>query len=244
MKYFIVLFVTIITTFVLADELNPRLGKEIDLYERDYFGLFPWEDKFESATFKYVRNDSIIFTINKNDDTNYEFGIPKNYMSLFNYYIENYEGFGDKFSDLPLQTQSQWEYFKDAYLDYDYNFEKAKLVKYRTIGNEEVVEPDLRLLYADDEYVYLYRGQKYYNFENIESKILPIKVTDLTTLKINYFFFIYNIYDINGSLESYEEYYKKISEKDAFAKKSDSSKPFLPKEFKELIDRIKTSNSN
>jgi hypothetical protein len=38
-------------------------------------------------------------------------------------------------------------------------------------------------------------------------------------------------------LEEYSDYYKKISEKDAFSKKSDSSKPFLPKELKELIKK-------
>ena len=90
-----------------AQSYEKRIGKTLDGYEREYYGLLPRVDKFESAAISTDTGGNITFLATSTEGKTSKLVYDKRFKQVFDYYILNYEAIGRQaldFNAKDLQT--------------------------------------------------------------------------------------------------------------------------------------------
>ena len=127
--------------------VSPRIGSEIDSYEKDYFALFRYARQFKGAEFYTDGDASKVFckaTYSKEPQSDKKavfidtiFVFSASDMKTLQYFFENYElinnansGFGETFN---------WKAFpKDFFYIYDYSTQNRQMLQIRTKDVKEI----------------------------------------------------------------------------------------------------------
>ena len=83
-----------------AQSYEKRIGKTLDGYEREYYGLLPRVDKFESAAISTDTGGNITFLATSKEGKTTKLVYDNRFKQVFDYYILNYEAIGRSEIDL------------------------------------------------------------------------------------------------------------------------------------------------
>jgi hypothetical protein len=185
MKNLLVIFLIALPIFVYSQgsgliELHPRIGDTLTLEKRDYFGLFPNIEQFNSATLQKTSGKEYVFNISFADRI-YQKVVDDSVVVALRYYIDNYE-------DLINQNRTPDKKF-ERYLIPDFvtistfyrtNIQKLKI---KLLDKSEIEE---YLVYHNDSCLILSNKNNVNSFRNLSDfRIINFNEID-TAFNIKY----------------------------------------------------------
>ncbi len=179
----LILFILLLSNLNLFSqyEISPRIGNEIDKYERNYFGLFPSIKNFVSVKFSIPSDQKVTITITKSEnsgliDTSFSIGIKS--IDNLVIYIEGFELCRKK------EREVNWNVFNglaspNYALISEINF--GTNVKIITKNNQSYFG---RLLFVSDSSIVVFQGNTNYEWKKFKENSKVIKVIDLESITI------------------------------------------------------------
>lgn len=194
MKITAIAFIISIFIFTqLNAQITPRVGIEIDKNEREYFGLFPKIDNFQSAVLRKENDTSFGFKINYTKDsltldTLYVLNLKA--ISTLNKFIENYEEIcvTDDIFSYPLDWILIVKDLIRLRIMYDNPDDEISIF----LNSGEYIESSL--LYFTDNQLVLWPQDSVYNWESYQKYIRNILFKDIQSVKYKCCLFQEDVY--------------------------------------------------
>ena len=203
-------------------ELSPRIGSEMDLYERNYFRVFMKVDSFQIAHFYKNTTGNYLVKITYGDSKNPKDTIINLLPDVFTglkFYIENYEIKTYIESGKVTLSDSLWNIVKPStkYFKNQVSWMDRDKITYRK-----------DLLYIDSLFFVVWDGEGYYDWREIDKNIKIIFYNQVMSISSHF---------VGGNLFKYKQYLDVIRGLLSFIDSFDDGY-FYPKE---LLDYISTN---
>lgn len=176
----ILIFISALNCFS-QNAISPRIGNEIDKYEREYFGLFPSLKFFISASLFATTDSTILLSIRQSKPSNYPdtvIVIPKKVADNLAQYIENFEYYRYPESNVNWSKLGKLAIISNAHLSY------AKKVKPLRIVAKDNRFYDGIILYVNDNLLVIQDGGTEFNWEKVKTNTYILKISQINYLTI------------------------------------------------------------
>ncbi len=174
---------------VAQSYLSPRVGNEIDMDEKYYFGLFPSVRGFVSATATSQTNDSTYFTIRsvfRGVASNSTVIVDTRTVKKLSKYMEDFESVRNR------ENEVNWTMFKGLAQESSvigHDFHDALGATVTTLDGRSIYG---KLFWAEDSALVLWKSDEPYNWRTVGSDANVIPVTSISTISLEKRFRVWN----------------------------------------------------